>query len=1087
MSKKTPGTLDLFSAIQHADPLPGQWPDPRRFPLNQDGSHVEDLVLRDLKTSRSPLIITGFSALDRLIDFVADAQQCDKIRLVFGSEPFDSRREEFSLDDCDLPQEIQDYWLDRCISILLSAKLLLCIERLKAGTVQARYVARSPWRMHAKIYVGDEAATLGSSNFTEPGLKKQLEANVRFQKAARSNEEQTRYEETVQIAEEFWKLGTDYNQQLIALLEQLLRLVPWEEALARAATELLDGDWAKRFLRGGYLPGDADLWPSQRQGIAQALYILNERGSVLVADATGSGKTRAGIHLIGAKIHEIIASNRLRQGKALLICPPSVVPNWQAESAQASVQVDIFSHGALSQSRSSGHDNILNNLRRAQLLCVDEGHNFLNTGSNRTQHLLRNMADHVMLFTATPINRSAQDLLRIADMLGADNLEESTIKAFEKMLGVRSLSRTLEEDEIALLRKEIAKFTLRRTKRMLNDLIKKDPDAYRDAKGRPCRFPKHEAKIYSLNEPKQDRNAAIKIQALADGLKGVIFFRKEIALPALFRQRNISEQQFLDGRLKGASKLSKYLVMRSLRSSKAALLEHIAGTDEAVKRYGLTEFSRNTASGNMLLRLEKISGKIPKNCLNIKLPAWLSDKQAHRQACLEDAAIYQRIREILATVSDTREQGKAAHVLRQANKFTHVLAFDSRPITLAVIRKRLLELDQGLHILVATGDTGSDKDSLLGLFNPASDNPGNAIGLCSDSVAEGVNLQRAQVVVHLDMPSVVRIAEQRVGRVDRLDSPYKTIHAWWPEDAEEFALHSDERFIERYETVDNLLGSNMPLPLEVAQKSRSGIFTAHDAITDFEANAGSWDGIDDAFSPVRKLVDGDDPLVPAKVYASYAAVKARVISRVSLVAAKKPWAFFCTMDSSGVPKWILLKDSNSPPQTDLLGICITLRSYLRPEVENLKTISPATERILDMFIKKLMFAERQLLSQRKQRALEEMEKVLDKFILSAGARRDQRTVTVLEGLLGLLRDPDPNHQPNWEEVAARWLDLIRPIWYERLQYTGRKKPLLLKDIRRTLVAAEESLLPKIIAEFSKTFPLQKRPDERIIACIIGVG
>ena len=98
---------------------------------------------------------------------------------------------------------------------------------------------------------------------------------------------------------------------------------------------------------------------------------------------------------------------------------------------------------------------------------------------------------------------------------------------------------------------------------------------------------------------------------------------------------------------------------------------------------------------------------------------------------------------------------------------------------------------------------------LLSAFSPKSDKNESSIGLCSDSVAEGVNLQRAQAVVHLDMPSVVRIAEQRVGRIDRLDSPHDTIYAWWPEDAPEFALRSDERFIERYETVDNLLGSNV--------------------------------------------------------------------------------------------------------------------------------------------------------------------------------------------------------------------------------------------------------------------------------------
>src|SRR5437667_351043 len=51
------------------------------------------------------------------------------------------------------------------------------------------------------------------------------------------------------------------------------------------------------------------------------------------------------------------------------------------------------------------------------------------------------------------------------------------------------------------------------------------------------------------------------------------------------------------------------------------------------------------------------------------------------------------------------------------------------------------------------------------------------VALCSESMAEGYNLQRASAVVHLDMPSVVRTAEQRVGRVDRLDSPHVAIDA----------------------------------------------------------------------------------------------------------------------------------------------------------------------------------------------------------------------------------------------------------------------------------------------------------------------
>jgi len=143
----------------------------------------------------------------------------------------------------------------------------------------------------------------------------------------------------------------DYSEQLAALLDQLLRIVTWPEALARACAELLEGDWASAYLRGEYLPDEGSLWPSQRQGIAQALYILTRRGSVLVADATGSGKTRMGVHLIGAVADHNLRSGRLRRGKALMVCPPVVALAWQNESTLAGIHMDIHSHGVLSRAR----------------------------------------------------------------------------------------------------------------------------------------------------------------------------------------------------------------------------------------------------------------------------------------------------------------------------------------------------------------------------------------------------------------------------------------------------------------------------------------------------------------------------------------------------------------------------------------------------------------------------------------------------------------------------------------------------------------------------------------------------------------
>ena len=624
-SKSTTG--DLFEPTHPALAVGPEldWPPAERFPLNLDRRKVRDVVQSDLGHAVDPIVVTGYASLDELVDLVAamPAEQ-KRIRLLFGNEPFPGRREDYSLDENLFPKEVKAYWLERGVSLLLSAKLIAFIDRLKAGSVQARYLQQSGDRLHAKIYVGDGGATVGSSNFTRSGLDRQLEANVRFS----SQREVKRYRELCAIAENFWRLGRNYRDELISLLESLLRLVTWREALARGCSELLEGEWAKKYLLSeGYL-GASTLWPSQIQGIARTLYILDRQGSVLVADATGSGKTRMGSHLVRALTDWMLRAGQLRYGRALMVCPPMVAEAWERERLEAGAHIDIRSHGTLSHSRSTHHDLIIDSLRKAQILCVDEGHNFLNVSSNRTQHLLRNMADHVLLFTATPINKSAVDLLRIADMLGADNLEPSTLEAFKKMLGACRLDRTLTDEERESLRTEIRRFTVRRTKRELNALIAREPEKYRDARGNPCRFPKHLPRTYTIDESQADREAADEIRELAGKLQAVTYFRKPIEMPEVLRREGWSEKKFLEGRLKSARKLARYIVMASLRSSRAALIEHIEGTQQAKKHTGLHSFKRNKGSGHMLQILSDNAGMTPENRLSIPLPDWLTDTDA---------------------------------------------------------------------------------------------------------------------------------------------------------------------------------------------------------------------------------------------------------------------------------------------------------------------------------------------------------------------------------------------------------------------------------------------------------------------------
>ena len=1075
-------TVDLFADQQ--SPLaraPGLcWPDGHRFPLNIDTGKVKDVVLPDLLHAQSPLLVSGYASLDRLINFVGTCPDESRPRMMIGNEPYPSRRKTYELAGQLLPREVEHYWLQHGVSLHLSAKLLHFIQRLKEGTVEARYLPGGT-PLHAKIYVGDAGATVGSSNFTESGLRLQMEANVRFTAA----KDRIRYTELKQIAENIWAMGQDYRDDLIALLEQLLRVVSWQEALARACAELLEGEWAERYLSDDYLAGAANLWPSQRQGIAQALYVLSHQGSVLVADATGSGKTRMGVHLIGAILDQILRKGRLRQGKAIMVCPPMVEESWEHESHLAAVPLDTYSHGKLSHSRSRRHELTVEALRRAQIMCVDEGHNFFNFKAQRTQHLLRNMADHVLLFTATPINKSVIDLLRIADMLGADNLEPSTLNAFKKMLGVRNIHRSLTDQEIATLRNEIQRFTVRRTKKVLNRLIEREPKCYVDRGGRPCRFPRHKPIVYKLDEPASDRSLAQQIRDLADQLFGATHFVKTIEMPEILRQQGVSEESFLKGRLSSAKKLARYIVTSSLRSSRAALVEHLVGTHEAIKRIGIKRFKKSNVTGNVLEQLDRIKDKPPKNKLSIQLPDWLTDPMAHKAACESDAVVYRRILDLAMQLSDQRERRKATHLVDLLKSHQLVLAFDRRPITLAVVRQLIGEIADKVSVIVATGEADAERAHALETFRLGSTKK-KTVGLCSDSLSEGVNLQQASTLVHLDMPTVVRIAEQRVGRVDRMDSPHKVIEAWWPDDAAEFALSTDERFIERYETVESLLGSNMPLPDEM---QRHGVPVEPErVIEEFERQSemGAWDGIQDAFEPVRELVQGPLALVPIDVYERYRHISARVLSRVSVVRSKAPWAFFClTGGAFGAPRWILLPSFMGLPVTELGEVCDALRDRLTSETENL----PFDKRgglLLTQFLKRLDEAERSLLPRRKKRALEEMRIVIGKLAENVGASGRQVDVDHLVNIIKMLDRIPSDYQPDWDEVAGRWLDVIRPVWFEVLTKRKRSRPLLLKDIRAELLARSEWLTEQVLQKF-KEFPVLPSPEERVKACIIGVS
>lgn len=1084
-SRAQPGQLneDLFSIDPDTYITYGlaasSWPDQHRFPVNVGRTHVADVVRTDLLSSLSPLVVAGYSSLAALVELVAgwsfEQQHQGTLRLLLGSEPFASRRPHFTSAREEFTDEVREYWLEQSVSVRLSAKVIRTIEALDSGRLQARAIPGPP-ALHAKIYLGDNAGTVGSSNYTDFGLLHQLEANARFD----AKLDASRFQDLVRVGENYWLHGVPWEEELRRLLLDLLRVVSWQEALARACAELLEGDWlgepAEQRGEG------TQLWPSQRSGIAQALWVVENLGSVLVADATGSGKTRMGAHLVAAVRDRLVDTGRMRRDRDLttLVCPPAVQETWRNEALLSGVTIMPVSHGLLSRPDPSGPRIEEGAVARAQVLAVDEAHNFLTAQSNRTRQIRDTLADHVLLFTATPISRGAQDLLSLVGLLGADNFDDDTLDVLERLDRGARLGEALTDHQRERLREEIQRFTVRRTKTALNDMVARDEAAYVDARtGRVCRYPTHNAATYGTGETAEDEECANQIRVLSEELLGLVQLGQQVRVPDTLRA-DVTDEQWLQSRLTAAKGLARHNILAALRSSKAALIEHVAGTLAAIETCGLPTAAKAQATGDVLGKAQMLADRgMPQLELMCELPDWLREEQDWRHACGREAGIYERILAVAEGLSTAREATKARLLADLAHRERLVLAFDRHPITLAAIAEHL-DRSQ-VEVLIATGQAGSARKRVEQLF--ARDSTAHAIALCSDALNEGLNLQGAAALAHLDLPTTLRVAEQRVGRVDRMDSPHDQISVWWPEDGPAFATRQIELLLSRRHASESLLGSNLPMPT-FSGASAHQIVSVHEQIRDLEGSDLVWDGIHDALDPVRQLLDGPTALIPRDVYAEHRHTRQRVMARVAPIASARPWAFLALSGTQhGAPRWLLLEGPDGQPTAGLEHVTERLRTLLRDDPPNI-AFDDACEHWLDHFLNAAGRHETLLLPRRMQRALDQMADLTASWADAADRIGDMDRAQQWRRVHHLARPRPDDERRDPYLIGEVWWDLVRPQFAHLERARRRRRYQRLRDLDPYLRTMPLDL--RVVQNALRRVPIVEPVDKRVSAVILGV-
>jgi len=1055
-----------------------KWPESIEFPLNIKSlqREVQQVILEDLKHSKNLIVITGFTSLSYLIDTFgnSDYSNLKETIIVLGYEPNVRGRKHYHI--WPLEKEIKEYWLKEGLSILSGGSVMNLINKIEKGKIEFNFYDK----LHAKIYVNDRTAIMGSSNFSLNGLSKQVEANIRIVKDL----EFRKYNNIKIIAENYVEKSLPYKK-IIDLLRDLIQEVDWKDALARAISEVLEGNWLDEYHTLMVKLQNTQLWPTQRRGLAQAMGILQETSNVLIADPTGAGKTKLCSAIILAMKSWLYETGRGDKDNALIVCPPQVINKWQTEFNDLStINNNQISTGILSNSRKLKKEKALKDLSQANILAIDEAHNYLNLNSNRSIAIRKNNADFKLLITATPINKKVDDLLTMVELLDLDNLDDDSFEAYKLLKYKPNL---VNEVSIKLLRNFISGFTVRRTKDVINKQIDLEPHLYKNALDEVCRFPRQIAKIYITNESDEDIILVEQMKELYQKLKGLTYL-KNIYKPKYELTTKDEIGTYFNRRLTAAKSLSVYMIRSRLRSSNMALLEHILGIDE-VKKF--EEFSIGNKEPNKTkikeIQFLKLKNKVPeisKIFKELELPDWLTDLNLYQNACDDEEKIYHEIASLVKKMSGLRELGKAKTLLKQLDKHEKIIAFDSTVITLHYLKHLLLAESTDLKVLVATGTNKRESEEVLDKFNLKSDNKDKIIALCSDKMSEGVDLQLASAVTLLDLPSVIRIVEQRFGRIDRMDTLHKEIELYWPDDSDAFSLSGDRRLVELTEIVDTMWGSNFQPPEELKHrhfKNTDNVKSLIQEYEDFVSKDLSWEGIHDSFQPILELKGDNNGLITEEEYEVYRGTKTSVKAKVSFLKSDNEWCFFAIRgDKNRTPRWYFLAPGNEKEVfTEFPEICEQLKLNISKKSKRIKWNDKYLRKHLDLLQEK----EVELLAPKKRRALEVAEHILN-YKLKV-KETDENVKELIRKLL-LLFHPK-KRAIDFDSFAQIWIGILQP--YIEAKRTRYKKSKYVYNLNSLKTPAEMKRIEFKHDELESIFerlPIYEKIDHKIAACIVGV-
>lgn len=768
-------------------------------------------IYKSLKETEKIRILIGISTSKQVYDLMGFAKNNQSS---FEFSHAETKREYEQLIEKEMEESEDNFEVEDSV--------IRFIELIKSNKLEIR--AYPTQNLHAKLYImtfreGDRdigRIITGSSNFTQAGLIDNLEFNVELKNRAD-------YDFAMEKFEELWKNSVDVNEKFIQTINEKTwlnqNITPYELYLKFLYEYFKDelSQTPEMFLK--YLPTRFMKLEYQEQAVLNAKKILLEYGGVFISDVVGLGKTYMAAML----------ADQL-EGRHLVIAPPMLLEktnpgSWQNVFSDFRVQADFESLGKLDDLIDRGTEKYTN-------VIIDEAHRF-RTETTVTYEKLAEICrgKRVILVTATPYNNSPSDILSLLKLFqnsrkstipNMPNLEnffnelDQRLKKIDRKENYNEYINTVKENAKEIREKVLKYLMVRRTRREIE------------------RYFSNDIRIQGLKFPEVDKPTPLFYEL--DEIEDNVFYKTMELItrkfkysrytPLLYLKKDISQPEEIAQRNMG--KFMKILLVKRLESSFFAFRNSIErflySYDMFINEYkkGKVYVSKKYINKIFELLENDDDEAVQKLIDEGKAEEYLSEtfSEDFRNDLQHDYEILLHIKNLWQPIERDPKLLKFLIELKKNSllKENHLIIFTESKETADYLYKNLLEkLTE--KVLCFTGESSEAiRDRVIDNFDARVRNPKNdyRILVSTEVLSEGVNLHRANVVINYDIPWNPTRMMQRVGRVNRIDTPHNKIYTFnfFPTEQSNDEIKLRETAITKINAFLTLLGGDAELLTE---------------------------------------------------------------------------------------------------------------------------------------------------------------------------------------------------------------------------------------------------------------------------------